>query len=719
MITFLLMNLIVGASAFLLNYRILRFRNFIDSLLSLFILYFSQIVLTELFLGIWGKVFIQNVILLNLAILFVIWALTRNKESSFCFGVGKYKTFLTTETSQGRVLSPPTSLANEVSCKISKEQLSQLLGNKIILFAAAIILAFASIKILINLVNPPFGWDNLNYHFTFPVEWLKHGNLGNPITISDDFSPTYYPINGSLFFLWLIFPFKNVFLADLGQIPFFVLAFLSTYNISKKIGLNKDFSLYAAILFLLIPNFFKQLQIAYVDVMVASLFLVCLNYLISLYQEFSPKNLLLYSMSLGLFLGIKTVALPYSILLFLPFVLLFFKHSNKYSLFIFSILIIIALGGFSYLRNFIETRNPFYPLDFKLFGLSIFKGVIDIGTYRAHFKPEDYSLAKLLFHEGLGVQTILFILPSIFLALPVTLIKKRKMPGFILTYFLILPFLIYLVYRYIIPLPNTRYLYPLLGIGMIIGFYTVGILGMPRRLINILVAICLLASLPELAKRQELIASVMLTFLLFFLLPPFIKYIGQKWLIKKHLFIYLPLLFIFLIIPLLALLEKDYVNNEYSRYASMVKYSGFWPDATRAWDWLNRNTQRNNIAYIGRPVSFPLYGTNFKNNVYYVSVNKTEPAKLHYFPNSHYHWGYDFLSMHRNLEEEGNYRSDADYSVWLDNLNRRNTDYLFVYSLHQTKDIEFPLEDAWAGANPGKFSPVFTNETIHIYKIIR
>ena len=160
-------------------------------------------------------------------------------------------------------------------------------------------------------------------------------------------------------------------------------------------------------------------------------------------------------------------------------------------------LIIIALGGFSYIRNFIETKNPFYPLDFKLFGRSIFKGVIDIGTYRAHFKTEDYSLAKLLFHEGLGAQAMLFVLPFIFLALPVTLIKKRKTLGFISIYFLILPFLIYLVYRYIIPLANTRYLYPLLGIGMIIAFYTIGILGIPRRLINILVAICVLASMAE------------------------------------------------------------------------------------------------------------------------------------------------------------------------------------------------------------------------------
>ncbi|MFH1269718.1 MAG: hypothetical protein ABIH75_01485, partial [Candidatus Omnitrophota bacterium] len=137
------------------------------------------------------------------------------------------------------------------------------------------------------------------------------------------------------------------------------------------------------------------------------------------------------------------------------------------------------------------------------------------------------------------------------------------------------------------------------------------------------------------------------------------------------------------------------------------------------WDWLNKNTQGDNIAYTGRPVPFPLYGTNFKNNVYYVSVNKTEPVKLHYFPDSRYNWGYDFLSLHRNLEADGNYRAGADYSAWLNNLIQHNIDYLFIYSLHQTKDIIFPLEDQWARGNASKFNPVFTNQTIHIYRIIR
>jgi hypothetical protein len=576
-----------------------------------------------------------------------------------------------------------------------------------------VIVVFASIKIIVNLINPPFGWDNLNYHFTFPVEWLKHGNLENPITISDDPSPSYYPINGSLFYLWLLLPLRNVFLADLGQIPFFVLTFLATYNISRKLGLTRQLSFYAAALFFIIPNFFKQLSIAYVDVMIAALFLVSLNYLFLLNKEFSFRNTLLYSMSLGLFLGVKTVALPYAALLFFPFIFLCCRNFKKYYLFIIALLVIIILGGFSYIKNFIDTANPFYPLDFKLFGKTVFRGVIDNNTYRAHFKTEDYSLVKLLFHEGLGLQSLIFILPSVFLVLPIIWIKKRKTPDLNSTYFFLLPFLVYFMYRYIIPFANTRYLYPVLGTGIITGFYTIQILNIPWRIVNILVIICAIASMSELAKRQELIVSITLTFLLFYLASPLLKYIKQK-LTIKHLYI-----FLFLIFVIFILLEKDYIRNEYPRYTKMVKYSGFWPEATMAWDWLNRNTKNNNIAYVGRPVPFPLYGTNFKNNVYYVSVNKIEPAKVHYFPNSYYRWGYDFLELHKNLEAEGNYRSQANYTIWLNNLMRRNTDYLFIYSLHQTKDIQFPLEDMWAKNNPDKFTLVFINRTIHIYKIIR
>jgi hypothetical protein len=662
--------------------RYFRYLGCADYIIVSFLFFFSQIILTETLLGLLGKLSLGNLFFLNLVIFILVRSAIR-------------------------------TVSGKPSVRIFPED---FFSDKVLVFCLVSILGFAIVKAGINLVNPPFGWDCLNYHFTFPVEWIRQARLDNPITISDDPSPSYYPINGSLFFLWLILPFRSVFLADLGQIPFFILGFLAVYSIGKKIKLSQKYAFLAGCLFTLIPNYFKQIEIAYVDVMVSALFLASLNFLLSVNEKFSWQNVLAFSVGLGLLSGTKTLALVYSLLLIIPFVYLAIRNINKFYLFTIFIFCLLSLGGFSYIKNFLETHNPLYPLNFNIFGRTIFKGVMENSVYRMRFKAEDYSLAKLLFHEGLGLQSLLFILPGIFVALPLGIMKRRKSLNFLSIYVLILPLLIYLVYRYIIPLANTRYLYAGLGIGSLVGFYIIQMLNIPEKIVKSLVVISVLASVSELAKYGELITSLILTAVLFMGANLLMRGIRLNLLIKKPLWFCSVIACLFLI---LTFLEKDYVRNEFPRYIKSEQYSGFWPDATRSWEWLNKNTNGDNVAYVGRPVPFPLYGTHFKNNVFYVSVNKTEPAKLHYFPTSHYAWDYNFFSLHRNLEAKGNYRENADYYTWLNNLSRRNADYLFVYSLHQTEQIEFPVEDRWAGTHPEIFRLVFRNETIHIYRIMR
>lgn len=681
---FILMNLPVLLCAYLLARRIFKIQGAVDLLIAIFILYFAQIVVVEISLGMFGRLALENLISVNAIILLVILVFSRNESAP-----GN----LREQTNFNKII-PNTNLA---------------------IFLLTILSVFGIVKLTINLINPPFGWDSLNYHFPFAVEWLKNANLNTPITIADDPSPTYYPINGSLFYLWLIFPFRSVFLADLGQLPFFVLAVLAVLAIAKKIGLSKENSFFAAALFAIIPNLFKQLSIAYVDLMVAGLFLAALFYLLLLSEDFCIRYATLYGVSLGLLLGIKTIALPYCVLLIIPFLWLCVKHVKRLYLLGIVLVCIACFGAFSYMRNFLETGNPLYPLDFSLFGKTIFKGVMDKQAYSAHFKGSDYNLAKLLFGEGLGPQTVLIILPAVFLALPITALRRRKALTFMLVYFLFLPALLYAVYRYVIPMANTRYLYPLFGVAVITGFFTLEALKPKKFVIPIVVLICALGSMAELAKKQELAISIVTTFVIFSILMVIKKY----GIFKKHTKILMVTSSVMLISALLtpAFLEQNYLKNEFPGYKKMVKYSGFWPEATLAWDWLDQNTIGNNVAYTGRPVAFPLYGNNFKNNVYYVSVNKIDPALLHYFPNSRYRWGYDFADLHKNLEEPDNYRGHADYKVWLGNLSKHNTDYLFVYSLHQTKEKEFPVEDRWAGAHPEIFTMIFNNPTIHIYKI--
>ena len=678
------MNFIVILSSFLITYKLFKKLDFVDSLLCWFILYFAQIIFTELLLGILGILYLKNVILINLVILFIIWLTIKGRTHYFNLSGVKDSEF-------------------------------RFLENKIILFGISLILSFGLVKVFINLINPPFGWDNLNYHFTFPVEWMKHGNLNNPLVVSDDPFPTYYPINGSLLFLWLIFPFKNAFLADIGQLPFFILSFLAILSISRKLNLNQEYSFLAASLFVIIPNFFKQLQIAYVDIMLGGIFLVALNFLLGLTKKYSFKDAFLFSLAFGILVGIKTTALAYGIFLLIPFFYLIFSRKQmalrlkcRYSVSLF--LMIFIFGGFSYFKNFLLTQNPFYPLDVSILGKAIFKGVIDKATFTSRNIESDYSLGKILFHEGLGVQSLIIILPAVILA-PFISLFRNKEKDFLVNYVMLLPLLLYLIFRFILPIPNTRYLYPMLGTGMVCGLYILSSLKVPNKLIRIIAFIIMIVSAVECARHIELGISFGLGFLLFIIFSLFLKYKRlRNILFSKGVII--SSIFIFLII--LQILLLDCKKNEYIRY---VKNSRYWPDATRAWLWLNNNTEGNNIAYVGRPVPYPLYGTDFKNNVYYVSVNSLDPIHLHDLKNSRYSWDSNAENMHRSFEEPNNYRGNADYSVWLNNLNKRKTEYLFIYSLHHTKKVEFPIEEEWARSNPAEFKQVFNNETIKIYKL--
>jgi hypothetical protein len=493
---------------------------------------------------------------------------------------------------------------------------------------------------------------------------------------------------------------------------------LSVYALARKLKLKQQWSFIAACLFSLIPNYFKQLEVAYVDVMVAALFLASLNALFILRENFSIKGTILLAIPLGLLIGTKTIGLLYSLLLIVPFVYIQFVNRKNTPSLIAHLLtafgIIMILGGYSYLKNFVDTGNPLYPLEVKVFGKTIFKGVMDFYTFRAHTLTADYSLAKILFHEGLGLQGALLVFPATILALPLVYAKKRHSFGLAHFYFLVLPLLLFFIFRFLIPLANVRYLYALFGVAVLSAVYICKLYALPEKIFFALAGLCAISSIPELASRMELIAGIMATAVVFFSLPFLVERVFNVNWLKRPLVIYTLCLSIF--IPMM-LLERNYSAYEFQRYGRMVKYSGFWPDATEAWYWLNEHTSGNAIAYVGRPVPFPLYGTGFKNTVYYVSVNGIEPAKVHYYSGSFYRWSYDFLTLHKNLEEPNNYRGHADFATWYNNLRNKDIGYLFVYSLHQTKETVFPIEEQWAKTHPESFILVFRNSTIRIYQL--
>ena len=62
--------------------------------------------------------------------------------------------------------------------------------------------------------------------------------------------------------------------------------------------------------------------------------------------------------------------------------------------------LIILFGGYGYIRNFVDTGNPLYPMKVELLGREIFKGVYDKSNYGVRLISGDYSLSKILFMKG-------------------------------------------------------------------------------------------------------------------------------------------------------------------------------------------------------------------------------------------------------------------------------------------------------------------------------
>jgi hypothetical protein len=407
---------------------------------------------------------------------------------------------------------------------------------------------------------------------------------------------------------------------------------------------------------------------------------------------------------LGLLLGTKTAGLPYTGILVLYFIWVIVRRKGIKVLLGILLLAgvgIILFGGYGFIRNYLVSGNPLYPLDYVLCGKKIFKGVMPITNYQSQWGPGDFNFNKLFFSEGLGTQFILLIAPSTILA-PFLALKKREF-----NFAIILPIILFLTFYYIIPQLWVRFLYPYLAVGTVVGYWMLKELFIKDKLLNGFFVFFVLSSVAELAGHIELVSSLVLAALLFGFLILKNKYQLR---FKKHSF----LSAMIVLIGILSFGEGKYLNQEYERY---ITEAPFPEEEALAWKYLNEVTLKEgaNIAYVGRPQPFPLYGTKFKNNVFYISVNKNEPF-LHAYKDSFYKWSPDYNIKHAVIRRSGNYRGDADYNIWIKNLENKKIDYLFIYALHRI--VDFPFEDEWAKYHPQKFQLTYSNKLVHIYKVL-
>lgn len=685
MLLFILINSLVALSSLLLTKKLLEKSGFADFIISWFTVYLGQIVLVGLCLGIFSRLFIFDMFIAHFIILCA--------------------TLLYCRPCSYRQVIP-------------KPQAGFILQNKPLIFSLCIFSSFFLAKLWLNLINPSICADSLQYHLTFPANWLINGNLNNPIVIfgskptSAELSAlTYYPINAELWFFWLMAPLRNAFLADVGEAPFYLIGIIAVFSILRKFSINKNIALFCGFLWALIPNIFKQLRTAsQIDVMCAALLLVFLSQLISLSRKPKIGNAIFLGITIGMLAGTKVLNI-YWLIALSPLSLYYLlklrlKVSFSYLLAIVATLVSLAFvfGGFSYIRAFILTANPLYPVRIEIFGKQIFPGFIDKNTFSNLFVNwKDFSLMKLFFREGLGIQFLTFILPGTFIPLLLYLFVKDKNEDHVEYMLLFLaPFLMFLFYLFLIQAYWTRYIFSYLGIGLIAGVVFLNRFKWKERYIWVLGMLSMMIASISLANRGELVFSMICAILLFIFTLCFRQRIARS--IRGVLTLRNIFFGMLVVILCLCFLNLKYNREELGRYSQpFSKKEAGQRDIALAWKWLDDYTGKGaRIAYTGRSEIYPLFGTKIKNQVIYISVND-KPNLPHYYP-------------------DGLYRKIKDFNAWKENLKKERIDLLFIglpHAINNESDDpnEFPVEDQWAVAHAQFFKPVFSNSLVHIYKV--
>ncbi|MDO8662424.1 MAG: hypothetical protein Q7K98_04295 [Candidatus Omnitrophota bacterium] len=692
MISLIIEILLVSVSSYLFVARLFRTRIFTEFVLIWFLLFFGQIILVELSLGAIGKLYLSNVFFAHFLI--------------FLIALLSFQ---------------PKQAVNAI-----KPDIELFFKYRLLLLALSVFICFFSVKTFVNLINPPISPESLQYHLAYPAVWIRSGSLDNPACIFNAMPiafpkwrelsfASYYPINAELFFTWLMLPLRNAFLADIGEVPFYIIGIVAVYSILRKYNLKNSVALLSGFLWVLIPNIFKQLRTgSQIDVICATLFLLMIYTTLLLKGNFNFKYAALFSISTGIFLGTKATNIVWFIAA-LPFICyIFYKGLRTHRIrpvkcfLMFSSIafIIILFGGFVYFKNFIFTGNPLFPAEVKVLGKTIFKGLLDNATLKTFLAyGNKFNLGKILFSEGLGAQFLGLILPGMFI--PLIFYKqiraKAKPLGEYLLLFMVPVMMIILYSAFInVNVYVVRYLFPFISMGLIAAVIFINLLPNGEKYFNFVAFISILASASELAHRQELIISIALSFILFAILLLFKKhFIAFN---KGHIFNKFVLAFLILGILFLSYLNVKYDKEEYARYPlTFSKKEARQTDIAKGWQKLNEVTESGaRVAYTGRMEFYPLFGTNLKNDVKYVSVNEKEATPYN--------------------EPDGLIRQIKDFPAWRENLKKEGIEYLFValpfFDNRESEDpSKFPIEDEWASSNPQDFQLLFSNSLARIYKV--
>lgn len=581
--------------------------------------------------------------------------------------------------------------------------------------------------------------DSLVYHMPFVARWFQLGHTWEPYFTAYAGPLGYYPSNYELFLMWFVMPFHSDVLVNLVNFFLYPFFFILFYLVLRQFSVRSDLSLLMTFVGTCIPVILRQLGMPQNDLFFMLFFLYSIYFWFSFLRHQKGLYLGLLGLSLGVFFGTKYTGVPGALPLFIfslvSVVYVSFRKKHVFNTLIrylplFVILFLVG-GSFWYLRNFINTGNPFFPIDVSFLGLKLFdgyNGLTDKVFEQALISHigEPGLLTKLVDAFALSAGFISLVIPLFFavaVGITFTLIRKsyqgvkaaQKSLIHFLFFIILIPVYLWIYihapYTYIHIYPNVRYALPAILLGMLM----LGKIATYKKIFFRPIVFFFLASFFS---------------YIFFILPFQSRFLGHTndyvWFDVKLVFEY-PELFLLLLgaffafcSVLICLFRQKWLTMSlavllmlsflvpFSYESSRVRIERGYDDeflrgeqasnVLNAFEWVDEHLPDDaKIAYTSVGSHYHLFGKNFSREVSYVNINSCAHCLYHDFSKA-----------------ENSIMTNPSFTDWMKNLQDQNKQYLIVGWKYFEED---PFELKWAKEHPEHFEPLFSQGTTHIFKI--
>jgi len=482
----------------------------------------------------------------------------------------------------------------------------------------------------------------------------------------------------------------------------------------------------------MLPGMVQQAGVARVDIFFSLWFISTLYFIYRWRDTGGAAHLALAGICWGLFAGTKSLAALFSVCLLPAFIAAAIPRGAKKALEAALVVIAVAAvsGGFWYVRNWIVTGNPLYPLNVAAGGATLFAGAYGGGameTFHTSDPRELLRIVKLFLGFGPGA----FLGLSCAGALALTMARGAAEDGAALArrlYVLFLPAAALVLFWFVNPhnnLTNGRFLfpaftlaclYPALAAEKLRGKFTGAALMWfaPAAFI----AGALQPGCDHLAKMLPDIISVaagetgqMLSPAMWALrcLAAAVAGAGagavfvmrKKSAVAAGTFAAAALM----LVAGMCLTWNYYGSLKYA-WLSNAGVAG------RGWNAFDRSVSGSvTVANVGNERAYPLFGAGLRNRVVMVNVDGRREAQFHDYERAARragkHWDMD-------SERPQLHRAGADPEAWMNNLRAEGVQLLFCANLEpiamrfmkHTQD-GFPVEVEWMRQRPDLFRRIY------------